>query len=133
MKIRLWVIAAMVVAALVLAGSGAWAQGEAARPDGTRCFALRSAAPYTVIGSLNTDYTETAAGFKTRSNRNFRLAPGERQELCSLGPFYPGGRLELVLRSLVPLFSCYALAEGEIVIYGERKPEGGTKTWADCR
>lgn len=106
---------------------------EPANPDGSRCFAVWNKAPYTVTGSINTNYYDTAAGTKARANRNFRLAPGEKKELCSYGPFYPGERLELVLRTLVPLFSCYTAAQGDIMIYGQIKPEGGTKTWAECQ
>ena len=49
------------------------------------------------------------------------------------GPFYPGERLELVLRTLMPIFSCYTVAQGEILIQGQFKPEGGTKTWVECQ
>lgn len=106
---------------------------EPANADGSRCFSVWNKAPYTITGTVNTNYYETASGAKARRNQNFRLAPGARQGLCSTGPFYPGARLELVLRSLVPLFSCYTVAQGEIMIHGEIKPEGGTKTWAACQ
>ena len=106
---------------------------EPANPDGSRCFAVWNKAPYTITGTVNTNYYDTAAGTKARGNRNFRLAPGEKEDICSFGPFYPGERLELVLRSLIPLFSCYTVAQGDVIIYGEIKPEGGTRTWADCQ
>lgn len=101
--------------------------------DGSRCFVIWNKAPYSITGSVNTDYYATAAGTKARARRNFRLAPGGKQDLCSFGPFYPGERLELVLRTLIPIFSCYTVAQGEIIIYGEIKPEGGTKTWVNCQ
>jgi hypothetical protein len=38
-----------------------------------------------------------------------------------------------VLRTLVPVFSCKTrIDQGEIVIKGHRKPEGGAETWAEC-
>jgi hypothetical protein len=106
---------------------------DPANADGSRCFAIWNKAPYTVTGSVNTNYYDTAAGTKVRANRNFRLAPGAKQDLCSFGPFYPGERVELVLRTLMPIFSCYTVAQGDIMVYGTIKPEGGTKTWAECQ
>jgi hypothetical protein len=106
---------------------------DPANADGSRCFNLINKAPYTVNGSMNTDYYDLADGGRGRAHRNFRLRPGGETRLCSFGPFYPGARLELVLRTLVPIFSCYTVAQGDIVIFGEIKPEGGTRTWVDCQ
>lgn len=109
------------------------------------CFTVRNEAPYKVYGSFVTDYyTDPANGSQARHRSNFRLEeagakdpdkgyPVDQAEFCSYGPFFPGRQLELVLRTLVPVFSCKTSVElGEIVIKGERKPEGGTKTWAVC-
>lgn len=101
--------------------------------DGSRCFNLLNKAPYTVTGSVNTDYYELADGNRARAHRNFRLRPGETAHVCSFGPFYPGERLEVVLRTLVPIFSCYTVVQGDLTIFGEIKPEGGTRTWIDCQ
>src|SRR5688500_3789306 len=101
--------------------------------DGSRCFTIWNKDPYTVTGSVNTNYYEAADGTRARANRNFRLTPGKKAQICSYGPFYPGERLELVLRTLVPIFSCYTVAQGEILIQGQFKPEGGTKTWVECQ
>ena len=106
---------------------------DPANADGSRCFTIWNKAPYSVTGAVNTNYYEAADGTQVRANRNFRLAPGKKTQLCSYGPFYPGERLELVLRTLVPIFSCYTVAQGEIVIMGRFKPEGGTKTWVECQ
>lgn len=105
---------------------------EPPNPDGSRCFTLVNAAPYTVTGSMVTAPYETADATTARQRLNFRLKPKETHRFCAFGPFYPGERLELVLRTLVPVFSCYTAAQGEITIRGERKAEGGTRTWADC-
>lgn len=102
----------------------------AAAPD---CFRIVNRAPYTVIGAINGNYDTLPSGQKVRRNRNFRLFTGESTEMCTTGPYYEGGRVELVIRSLVPLFSCFTLPTGEIPIYGQRLPEGGTRTWAECR
>jgi hypothetical protein len=106
---------------------------EPASPDGSRCFNVFNNAPYSVTGSMITDLYAAADGAQGRQRENFRLKPKESVRICSNGPFYPGERLELVLRTLVPIFSCYTVAQGDIVIMGETKPEGGSKTWVDCQ
>lgn len=99
-----------------------------------RCFTIYNTAPYNVHGSLYSDYFMTQYGTKGRDQSNFRLEPGQRMEHCSDGPFLGGNKDELyfVLRTLIPIFSCHIKAEGEIIISGRRKIEGGTDTWATC-
>lgn len=110
------------------------------------CFMVKNTAPYKVYGSFVTDYYTRPDGVRARHTSNFRLDaageidpkegyPTDRAEFCSYGPFYEGRKLELVIRTLVPIFSCKTAVElGEIVIKGMRKepPESGTKTWAEC-
>ncbi len=107
------------------------------------CFNVRNEAPYKVYGNFGTDYYTAADGTKARHRSNFRLDepgsvdeqgyPSDRAEFCSYGPFYPDRKLEIVLRTLVPVFSCKTkIDQGEIVIKGRRKPEGGAETWAEC-
>jgi hypothetical protein len=96
------------------------------------CFNVVNKAPYTVIGTLSTNVFKTPEGIAARHRGNFRLETGQKTNFCSLGPFYAGRKLDLVLRSLVPLFSCRTAITGDIVIYGRKKEEGGTDTWAAC-
>lgn len=105
---------------------------EPPNPDGSRCFTIFNTAPYTVTGSMVTALYETADATQARQRLNFRLKPKESHRYCSFGPFYPGERLELVLRTLVPVFSCYTVAQGEITIRGEIKASGGSRSWVDC-
>lgn len=110
------------------------------------CFTVKNTAPYKVYGSFVTDYYTMPDGSRRRHTSNFRLDaagdkdpkegyPTDQAEFCSYGPFYPNRQLELIIRTLVPIFNCKTSVElGEIVIKGYRKPEpeGGTKTWAEC-
>lgn len=98
-----------------------------------QCFNVINHAPYTVTGSFVTNTYVNDGGVTARHRANFRLGTGEQTNFCSQGPFYEGGRLELVLRTLVPIFSCKTRIDGDIVINGRKKPEGGTDTWAVCR
>ncbi len=108
------------------------------------CFILRNEAPYKVYGSFSTDYYTRADGVRARHRSNFRLEeagttdekegyPLDAAEFCSYGPFYPDRKLDLTLRTLVPIFSCKTrIDQGDIIIQGHRKPEGGTETKALC-
>lgn len=96
------------------------------------CFKVISKAPYTVFGSINTNYFINGDGIKTRHKSNFRLEYDDFAEFCTYGPFYEGQKIELVLRTLIPIFTCKTGVEGDITIYGRRKEEGGTETWATC-
>ena len=102
--------------------------------DGARCFAVLNKAPYSVYGSFYTNFYMTSSGSPGRHQSNFKLGEGERGEFCSYGPFLGPNNdgLYLVLRTIIPIFSCKFRAEGELIIFGRRKAEGGTETWASC-
>jgi hypothetical protein len=127
----------------MILGMNVPAQAQDVVPEAL-CFVVRNEAPYKVYGTFGTDYYVNPEGIKARHRSNFRLDeagtkhpeegyPTDRAEFCSYGPFYPDRKLDLVLRTLVPIFSCKTrIDQGEIVIKGFRKPEGGTETWAEC-
>lgn len=135
------ILAIFVSFVMVFAVSPALAQEITSEPV---CFQVRSEAPYKIYGSFVTDYYTRPDGIRARHRSNFRLEevgathpeegyPMDRAEFCSYGPFYPGRKLELVIRTLLPVFSCItAVDQGEIVISGRRKPEGGTVSTAAC-
>jgi uncharacterized protein YciI len=102
--------------------------------DGRRCFSVLNKAPYTIHGSFYTNFYMTSSGTPGRHQSNFMLKEGQRDEFCSYGPFLGenNDRLYLVLRTLIPIFSCKFRAEGELIIFGRKKAEGGTETWASC-
>lgn len=101
-------------------------------------------APYKVYGTFITDYFTNENGYQARHTSNFRLEeagavhedegyPLDRAEFCTFGPFLPGHKILMVIRTLVPVFECKTrIDQGPIVITGRRKPEGGTETTAAC-
>lgn len=108
-----------------------------AMPDGEVvtdpiCFNVINNASYNVFGTFVTGVYTAEDGSKARHRSNFRLEPAQKSQFCTTGPFYEGRKLELVLRTLIPVFSCKTAITGDIQIYGRRKPEGGTDTWAVC-
>ncbi len=137
MKISLMALFLLIISV----APGAQAQDISAEPI---CFELINEAPYRVYGTFNTDLYTRPDGKRARHRSNFRLDPPgavhkteghplDRAEFCSYGPFYPGGKLELTIRTLVPVFACQTrIDQGPIVISGYRKPEGGAVTTAAC-
>ena len=107
------------------------------------CFSVRSEAQHKVFGRIATEKYIRPDGIKTRHRFNFRLDPAgsldengqptDRAEFCSYGPFFEGRKLDLTLRTLVPIFSCKTrIDQGEIIITGERNAEGSLVTKAHC-
>ncbi|MDB5491959.1 MAG: hypothetical protein JWO78_1808 [Micavibrio sp.] len=106
---------------------------EPANPDGTRCFFVHNNAPYTINGSVLSNYYTNLAGLKGRATSNFRLASGEKKQFCTNGPYYNGTRIGFLLRTVVPIFSCYTVAQGTIEVMGEFDKDKKSKTWAVCQ
>jgi hypothetical protein len=106
---------------------------EPANPDGTRCFFVHNNAPYTINGSVLSNYYTNLAGLKGRATSNFRMASGEKKQFCTNGPYYNGTRIGLVLRTIMPIFSCYTVAQGTIEVMGEFDANHKSKTWAVCQ
>lgn len=97
-----------------------------------QCFNLVNEAPYGVYGSIITNAYITEGGVKAHHRSNFTLKEGAQREFCTFGPFFEGRKVELTLRTLVPVFSCQTAITSDVVIKGKRKPEGGADTWAEC-
>lgn len=108
------------------------------------CFMLINEAPYSAHGRVTTAEYMRADGIITRHRSNFRLDaagtiseesgyPTDRAEFCSYGPFMPNRSLEVAIRTLFPIFACQSrVDQGDLIIRGYRKPEGGAKTWIEC-
>jgi hypothetical protein len=96
------------------------------------CFQVQNASPYTVFGAMVSNVYTAPDGTTARHHTNFRLESRHFAQFCSTGPFYPGDKLDLQLRSLFPVFECRTGVSGPIVIHGQQQDDGSYKTWADC-
>lgn len=96
------------------------------------CFRVINQAPYTITGSLYTNFYVNRNRQKARHTSNFRLEKGQSQPYCTYGPFYEGRKLELVLRTILPVFTCKTTVNADIYIMGKVLEGGGTKSWATC-
>ncbi len=95
------------------------------------CGTLVNKSNYKVYGSVSTEYFPGPNG-QQRHWQNFTLKPEERMQICSQGPFYKDYTLELVLRTLIPVFNCYTRLGGEIIIDSRQREDGSTETFATC-
>ncbi|HRQ61367.1 MAG TPA: hypothetical protein PLO23_07655 [Alphaproteobacteria bacterium] len=139
----------LLIAALALMLLAAPASAEELSLDGEIlqepiCFMLRNTAEHKVYGTFSTNYYVTPDGTQARHRSNFQLDqvgakdaegyPADAAEFCSYGPFFEGRKLELVLRTLFPIFDCYTKVDaGEIVIKSKRNAsDSGFDVW-ECR
>lgn len=109
------------------------------------CFMVRNTAEHKVYGNFGTNYyVDPETGTKARHRSNFRLEPAgsvdeegypaDAAEFCSYGPFFEGRKLELVLKTLFPVFTCYTkIDQGDLVIKSKRnESDSGYDQWAEC-
>lgn len=96
------------------------------------CSALVNRSDQTILGTLSTAGQQIETGEIIRHQDNFRLAAGERKEFCATGPFYEGQRLEVVLRTLLPLFDCKTKINHEIFLDALPNQYGFKKLSATC-
>ena len=108
------------------------------------CFVVKNEANFSVTGSIVTDYYMRPDGAKSRHRSNFRMGPpgtkddkgypDDIAEFCTHGPFYPDRKIEFVLKTLFPVFSCMTrIDQGPIVIKGHRNEDDtGNVMWAEC-
>lgn len=62
----------------------------------------------------------------------FKLSPNEKKEICASGPFYEGRRIELTIRTLIPLFSCKTSLQRDIYLDMTEDYDGVKKYSATC-
>lgn len=111
--------------------SGTGREGEiVAQP---LCSALVNRSDQAILGTLSTAGQRLVSGDVIKHRDNFRLEPGDRKEFCSTGPFYEGQRLEIVLRTLIPLFDCKTkIDRGDIYLDVREEDYGIKKLSATC-
>lgn len=100
------------------------------------CTKIVNKAGYVVRGTVSTaaamKESGEGAGTMARHFENFRIDPDQTMDICTQGPFYEGQKVELTLRTLIPVFQCYTALTGPIEIFSERDADGELKTWATC-
>jgi hypothetical protein len=70
------------------------------------CSYLVNRSNQALLGTLATAPQTVKNGDALSHRENFRLEAGEKKQFCTIGPFYEGQRIELIIRTLIPLFKC---------------------------
>lgn len=85
-----------------------------------------------MIVQIRTDYFLREDGARDYHETILRLAAGKDREICAKGPFYPDYEVDLVLKSLFPLFDCRTKLQGEIPLRERELPDGDREFYAVC-
>lgn len=97
------------------------------------CGTLVNSANQQVMGVIKTESFKFQ-GKIIRHEKNFSLQDGETVEVCSTGPFFPGYKVELTIRTIMPLFTCQTRLSGNIYLRKKWDDENGVYIlYADCK
>ena len=96
------------------------------------CFTITNKANWTVYGDVESKPYTSPNGTLTHHRSNFRLESGDKTRVCTSGPFYDGYRMRFVLRTLIPIFECYTLANRDVTITGRQISPTESETKATC-
>jgi hypothetical protein len=97
------------------------------------CSKLTNRSTVTIQGTIALAPQTLTNGESHQFSNNFKLSPGERQDVCASGPFYEGRRIELTIRTLFPLFSCKTALGQEIFLDMKQRDDGIKEYSATCR
>lgn len=120
-----------------LVAAPAFAQVPSRQPAGEittkpMCGKLVNRSAQTIMGTIATKSQRLPSGDMAAHQENFKLLSGEERELCTTGPFFEGRRLELTLRTLIPLFSCYTKIDRTVYLDAKPDDTGFKKLSATC-
>jgi hypothetical protein len=99
-----------------------------------RCVTLVNQSGYTALGSVSTARFVAPDGTSSYHRENFRLNDTAQNQFCATGPFYADYGLEIQLRSLIPLWTCIAPANGQVIRILSRQDKGddAVQLYMDC-
>jgi hypothetical protein len=95
------------------------------------CATIINSANQQVTGVIKTDSFKFQGQIR-RHEKNFILQDGETVEVCSTGPFFPGYKVELTIRTIMPLFTCKTRLSGNIFIR-RKEIDNFTSLYAECK
>lgn len=97
------------------------------------CATLRNMSDQSIMGVVRTAPFKTTTGDPKRHEATFRLEADETAQICSKGPFYEGYKIELMIRTIIPLFTCKTRLSGDIMLRKKQNDDGTTKLYAECK
>ena len=97
------------------------------------CATIINSANQQVMGVIKTESFKFQ-GKIIRHEKNFNLKDGETVAVCSTGPFFPGYKLELTIRTIMPLFTCHTRLSGNIYLRSKWDDKNNVRIlYADCK
>ncbi len=96
------------------------------------CGVLVNRSDQTIMGTISTAGQTVSSGDVVRHQDNFKLKSGDRKDFCANGPFFEGKRLEITLRTIVPLFTCKTQIDKEIYMDAKLDENGINRLSATC-
>ncbi len=129
-RMKYFLAALLFLAVLPVSAPSAQIMGEiTSKPV---CGQLINRAGQTMMGSIATAEQRIDSGDLVSHSQNFRLEDGEKWDICARGPFYTGQRLELTIRTLIPLFSCKTKIDQPVYLESHINEYGIKKLSATC-
>ena len=96
------------------------------------CVNLANMTGDEVLGHIETDEYYDESGKLSWHRSNFRLQADETRQVCSTGPFFDGYTLRIVLKTIVPLYSCLTEMNRDVAIRTFTDAQGTRTLSADC-
>jgi hypothetical protein len=100
--------------------------------DTPMCLTLYNSLDYEVLGHIETAEFHDEAGKLSWHRSNFRLAPEEQKKVCATGPFFDGYKLRIVLKTIMPLYTCLSDMDRIVTISKKTDENGIVMPVADC-
>lgn len=116
---------------LLLLGAPASARAQVFT-DTPQCVSVHNGTDHEVLGHVETDEYRDDTGNLSWHRSNFRLQANETEQACSTGPFFPGQQLRVVLKTIIPLYTCRTPTNTTVNITERDGPGGITELVADC-
>ena len=125
MKMRFFLLLALIA----LVPFAAHAQVFSDKP---LCLTLANKAGNEVTGHIETDQFRDPSGKLSWHRSNFRLADKEERQVCSTGPFFEGYKLRVVVKTVIPLYSCKTEMNRTVTITRGTDEYGLNTYFMDC-
>lgn len=80
------------------------------------CTQLINRSKQEIMGTISTAPQALNSGDVAPMRENFKLSPDEKKDVCTTGPFLAGRKINLILRTIIPLFECETALTGPIYL-----------------
>lgn len=108
-------------------------QAEEIYTANPQCAIFKNETKDIMFVGIRTDFYTKPDGKKSYYEEVMHIKPGNMQQACVKGPFFPGNKVILMIKSFFPLFECKTKLQGEIYVREKQKENGdGRDFYATC-